>query len=163
MSVSEKARHSRAAMGWLSVYSDGAARGNPGPAGIGGQAKDESGKLLLEVSEFLSEATCNVAEYYALIAILEAGKGLGYDRVRVYTDSELLANQVTGIYKVKSKTLRPLHHRVKALLEGFQAVEVEHIPREKNTACDALANRAIDEGLSGVGKAVLEPGDEGLF
>jgi UDPglucose 6-dehydrogenase len=148
---------------WLYVYSDGGSRGNPGPAGIGGQAKDGSGNLLLEVYEFLGEATSNVAEYHALIAILEACGGLGYDRVRVRTDSELLANQTTGAYKVKSKALRPLHYRVKGLLDGFQAVEVEHIPREKNNACDALANRAIDEGLSGVLKAVLQPGDEELF
>ncbi len=163
MSTREKARGPTAPGSWLYVYSDGGSRGNPGPAGIGGQAKDESGNLLLEVCEFLGEATSNVAEYHALIAVLEACGGLGYDRVRVRTDSELLANQITGVYKVKSKALRPLHYRVKALLDGFRAVEVEHVPREKNNPCDVLANRAIDEGLSGVLKAVLQPGDKGLF
>ena len=149
--------------GWLYIYSDGASRGNPGPAGAGGQVIDENGGLLLEVCRFLGETTSNVAEYHALIFTLEAAGGLGYQRVRIRTDSQLLANQVTGGFRVKSKALKPLHQRVTALLKGFRAVEVEHIPREKNTACDALANRAIDEGLAGVQQPVLGPGDETLF
>ena len=156
-------RGKKAAGGWLYIYSDGAARGNPGPAGVGGQVKDGSGRVLLEVSEYLGEATNNVAEYHALIRILEKAGGLGYERVRIRTDSELLANQVTGGFKVKSSSLKPLLARIKALLAGFRHVEVEYIPREKNFACDALANRAIDEGLSGLKEPILEPGEGALF
>jgi ribonuclease HI len=147
----------------LHVYSDGAARGNPGPAGIGGQVTDERGRVLLEVSEYLGEATNNVAEYQALIHVLEKARGFGYERISIHTDSELLANQVTGGFRVKSKALKPLLGRIKALLAGFRQVEVEYIPREKNIACDRLANRAIDEGLAGGKKPILEPGEGTLF
>lgn len=148
---------------WLIVFSDGAARGNPGPAGIGGQARDDKGKVLLEVREFLGETTNNVAEYHALIRVLEAAAGLGYGCVRIYTDSDLLANQVTGGFKVKSESLRPLVARVRSLLEAYRAVQVEHVPREKNTACDRLANRAIDEGLAGLREPILGEGERSLF
>lgn len=149
---------------WLYVYSDGASRGNPGPAGIGGLAMDQNGDVLVEVREYLGETTNNVAEYQALIRVLEESRGLGYEKIRVRTDSELMANQVTGAFKVKSKDLKPLAARARSILEGYRRVEVEHIPREKNTACDLLANRAIDEGLAGIIEPTLTGGDdEGLF
>lgn len=145
---------------WLHIYCDGAARGNPGPAGIGGIAKNEQGAVIVEVSEFLGETTNNVAEYNALIRILEECSGRGYECVRIYTDSELMANQITGGFKVKSGALRPLHAGVKALLDGYREVQVEHIPREKNIECDRLANVAIDEGLAGLRRPILETGGE---
>lgn len=148
---------------WLHVYSDGAARGNPGPAGAGGQVRDQDGKLLVEISDFLGETTNNVAEYLALIRILGASADLGYRRLKIHTDSELLAQQLTGGFKVKSKALRPLLGKLKLILAGYRYVEVEHIPREKNYECDALANRAIDEGLSGLKKPVLHGESETLF
>lgn len=163
MSGSEEKGKAREDGGWLHVFSDGAARGNPGPAGIGGRALDERGRLLVEVCDFLGGTTNNVAEYYALIRILEESGGLGYRRVKIHTDSELLANQLTGGFKVKSAALKPLLGRLKSLLSGFTRVEVESIPREKNTACDAIANRAIEEGLAGRKRAILEPGDRGFF
>ena len=162
--MNPEAEHGHKAEGdWLHVYSDGAARGNPGPAGVGGQVTDERGRVLLEVSEYLGEATNNVAEYQALIRALEKAAGLGYERVSIHTDSDLLANQVTGGFRVKSKALKPMLGRIKVLLAGFRQVEVEYIPREKNIACDALANRAIDEGLSGQKKPIMEPGEGTLF
>jgi len=148
---------------WLYLCCDGAARGNPGPAGIGGQAMDSSGRVMVEVHEFLGEATNNVAEYHALIRILEAAADLGFDRVKIMTDSELVAGQITGGFRVKSKALRPLLEKIQQLLAGFSRVEVEHIPREKNIACDALANRAIDEGLAGLKKPILKPEGGALF
>ncbi len=148
---------------WLHVYCDGAARGNPGPAGIGGQARDRRGRILVEVRDYLGEATNNVAEYHALIRVLEACAGLAYQRLMVHTDSELMANQVTGAFKVKSQSLRPLVARVKVLLEGYQVVQVEHIPREKNIACDRLANLAIDEGLAGSRAPILDDDEGALF
>jgi ribonuclease HI len=164
MTGRSNAPEERGAGGRISVYSDGAARGNPGPAGIGGIARDDRGTIIVEVIEYLGEATNNVAEYHALIRILEECAGRGYERIRVYTDSELVANQVAGGFKVKSKDLRPLNARVKALLEGYRQVQVEHIPREKNIECDRLANVAIDEGLAGIRKPVLKTyGEDQLF
>jgi ribonuclease HI len=145
------------------VYSDGAARGNPGPAGIGGQAFGASGELLAEISEYLGETTNNVAEYWGLIRILEEVRAFENATLRIRTDSELVANQITGGFKVKSRSLRPLVDRVKQLLAGYGDVEVEHVPREKNTACDNLANRAVDEGLAGEKKPLLGSVDDTLF
>jgi len=148
---------------WLIIHTDGASRNNPGPAGAGATAHDEDGALLLEVSEFLGKATNNVAEYYALILMLEACRDLPYSRLRVYTDSQLMANQVTGGFRVKHKGLQPLAARVRLLFEDYSEVEVQYIPREKNTECDALANKAIDEGLLGLKEPLLGSGDSTLF
>lgn len=153
-----------ASKGLLLVWSDGAARGNPGPAGIGGMAKDEGGKVLALVSEYLGEATNNVAEYHALTAILEAARPLGFDCLRVHTDSVLVAKQVVGGFKVKSPALKPLVGRARALLEQYRKVEVVRIPREKNIECDALANKAVNEGLKGLKVPLLEAsGESRLF
>jgi ribonuclease HI len=148
---------------WLRVYSDGASRSNPGPAGVGAQAIDRHGTVVAEVSEFLGRATNNVAEYQALILILEAVRHMGYRRLKVFTDSQLMANQITGGYRVKNQGLKPLAARVKALLDEYRNVEVQYIPRAKNTACDALANKAIDEGLKGLKEPVLTTEEEQLF
>lgn len=148
---------------WLRVCSDGASRNNPGPAGAGGQAVDPAGNVILEVSEYLGHATNNVAEYHALIMVLEASRGLGYKRIKVFTDSQLVANQVTGGFKVKHSGLKPLVARARALLDEYREVEVQYIPREKNTECDALANKAIDEGLLGLKEPVLESEEDSLF
>lgn len=163
MNAVSKESPAAAREGCLHLYSDGAARGNPGPAGAGGQARDQGGKVLLEVREYLGVTTNNVAEYYALIKVLEASADLGYDCLKVHTDSELLVNQVNGGFKVKSSALKPLVARVKGLLEPYREVQVEHIPRAKNTECDRLANRAVDEGLAGLRDAVLTVRDDALF
>ncbi|MBN2168068.1 MAG: ribonuclease HI family protein [Actinobacteria bacterium] len=131
------------------IYSDGGSRGNPGPAGIGGQAMDGDGHVLAEVCEFLGETTNNVAEYQALIRILEESSRLGFKKISIQTDSELVAFQITGVYKIKSKKLMPLVEKVKSVLEMYEEVKVTAIPREKNTVCDGLANIAIDMGLEG--------------
>lgn len=148
--------------GWLEICSDGASRGNPGPAGAGGQAKDENGRVLAEVSDFLGVATNNEAEYYALIRILEESAGLGYGKARLRLDSELVANQLTGGYRVKSRRLMPLLSRAKSLLAAFDEVEVTCVPREQNRDCDALANRAVDEWLAGNREPIIER-DDSLF
>jgi ribonuclease HI len=149
--------------GWLCTWSDGGARENPGPAGAGGQAFDEGGRLLAEVSVFLGHATNNVAEYYALILILEACRDLGFQRLRVSVDSTLVANQVKGAWRIKSQDLKPLLGRVRELLDAYRDVEVISIPREKNSECDALANKAIDEGLLGLKEPLLDTGEATLF
>jgi ribonuclease HI len=133
-----------AAEGTWTVYTDGASRGNPGPASIGAVVIDSQGNQRHEVSERIGSATNNVAEYRALIAGLEAALALGAKRVDVRMDSELLVRQAIGRYKVKNPGLIPLHNRVLALRSRFDEVVFRHVPRGENTHADALANQALD-------------------
>lgn len=147
----------------LYVSSDGGSRGNPGPAGIGGVAFDHTGTVLAEVCEYLGETTNNVAEYYALVRILEESAGLGFKRIEVRVDSELVVKQVRGEYRVKSEALKPYVARVRKLLRPYSSVQVMHIRREKNKECDRLVNQAIDEGVAGYKDPVLEEEQGSLF
>ena len=129
------------------VYSDGGARGNPGPAAIGAVVLDPSTDppaTLASVSRRIGVTTNNVAEYEALIAGLEAAAPFGARSVRVRADSQLLIRQLEGRYKVKHAGLRPLHARASALLAGYENVDLMHVPREQNTVADALVNAALD-------------------
>ena len=128
----------------LVIYADGAARGNPGPAGIGVVVEDERGRVLREVSQFVGRKTNNQAEYMALIQGLEAAAEYQADAVQVRLDSELLVCQLRGEYKVKSPLLKPLMSQVQDLLARYKVVGIEHIERQYNRAADRLANRAID-------------------
>jgi ribonuclease HI len=128
----------------LVIYADGAARGNPGPAGIGAVIEDERGRILKEISQFVGHKTNNQAEYMALIQGLEAAAEYQADAVQVRLDSELLVHQLRGEYKVKSPLLKPLRNKVRKLLAGYKVVGIEHIERQYNRAADRLANRAID-------------------
>jgi ribonuclease HI len=130
------------------LFADGAARGNPGPAGSGALLVDEHGVPLAELSLWLGTATNNVAEYRALILGLEEARRRGIDRIDVRMDSELVVRQMKGLYKVKHEGLRPLALRAGALLAEFAERTIEHIPREENARADRLANRAIDEAPS---------------
>lgn len=131
------------------LYSDGAARGNPGPAGIGGVVTDDDGTRLITISEYIGEKTNNAAEYTALIVALEKISEKDEYELEINSDSELMVNQLNGIYKVKNQGLSPLYNRVKNLLTSFSAVSVNHVPREENSEADKLANEAIDKFLSG--------------
>lgn len=128
----------------LIINSDGAARGNPGPAGIGIVIKDAGGVVVREIFEYLGEATNNQAEYKALIAGLAAAAEIGAESVGVFADSELIVNQVKGLYKVKNEGLKPLFDEAKELVRKFKVCNIEYIPREKNKEADKLANIAID-------------------
>jgi len=128
----------------LVIYADGAARGNPGPAGIGVVIEDERGQVLKELSQFIGQKTNNQAEYMALIQGLEAAADYQADAVQVRLDSELLVRQLRGEYKVKSPLLKPLRNKVQELLARYKVVGIEHIERQYNRAADRLANRAID-------------------
>ena len=130
----------------LTINTDGAARGNPGPAAIGVVIKDDSGKTLWRLGRPLGRATNNVAEYEALIAGLEKARDLGAATVTVHADSELVIRQMGGTYKVKSPNMKPLHARAKALADGFESCELRHVAREDNSEADALANEALDGG-----------------
>jgi probable phosphoglycerate mutase len=128
---------------WV-TYSDGASRGNPGPAAMGAVVIDPSGAVKHEISERLGVATNNIAEYRALIAALEAALALGARHVEARMDSELLVRQAIGRYRVKNPGLVPLHNRVVGLRSRFDEVVFRHVPRAQNKRADALANEALD-------------------
>ncbi len=130
----------------IRIYTDGGARGNPGPAALG-VVLYEGEEKIAELKRYLGEATNNVAEYEALIAGLAEAqkKDFGSRSIEVRMDSELIVKQMRGEYKVKDKNLKVLHARAKELIAGFSKVEFVHIPREENTEADALVNEALDE------------------
>jgi len=136
----------------FTIQADGGARGNPGPAGSGAVVRDESGKTVGEVAEFLGHTTNNVAEYTALVRALELLSSLlGPDAVKethvaVEMDSKLVIEQMKGAWKIKHPNMKPLAARAAELCRQFASVSFTHIPREKNGAADALANKAMDRG-----------------
>jgi ribonuclease HI len=135
----------------LIVSCDGAARGNPGPAGIGVQITDEQGNVVAEIAEWIGETTNNVAEYTAALEGLRKAAELGAHRVHLRSDSQLLIQQLKGTYRVKAPHLRPLYEQVKGVLAGFDRVRLQHVPREENREADRLANLGVD--LRGSGSA----------
>ena len=135
--------------GHLIVACDGAARGNPGPAGIGVHITTEDGSPVAEIARGIGEATNNVAEYTAAIEGLSRAQELGARTVTLRSDSLLLVNQLTGRYRVKTPHLQPLHRRTRNLMAGFDRVSVEHVRRELNKEADRLANEGVDAWLSG--------------
>lgn len=128
---------------------DGAAKGNPGPAGIGVVICDESGSEILSIGEHIGIATNNTAEYAALLRGLEECIKLSADSISIQTDSELIARQLMGVYKVKSPHLQPLYSEAKRLLGRFKSVDVKHVPRERNKHADKLASSAAASQNSG--------------
>lgn len=131
---------------YLVAHSDGGARGNPGPAGYGVVIKDETGKKLAALSEYLGHQTNNFAEYQGLIAALEYALKHGPKSLKVISDSELLVRQIKGVYKVKNPTLRDLHARAKELIAQLDWFSIGHALREHNQEADRLANEAMDRG-----------------
>jgi len=130
------------------LFSDGAARGNPGPAGAGALLRSEEGEILAEISEYLGETTNNQAEYQALLLGLKKAEELKLTTLKVFLDSELVVKQLNGDYKVKHPDLIPLYREVSALLKKFPSIAVAHVYREKNKEADKLANLAIDNHFS---------------
>jgi 2-C-methyl-D-erythritol 2,4-cyclodiphosphate synthase len=128
------------------VNIDGASRGNPGPAGVGIVIRDPDGLVLAEVSEAIGEATNNVAEYMALLRALDECKLLKAQEIILRTDSQLLARQLNGRYKVRNEGLRPIFNKAIKLLRGFKAFTVVEIPRKDNAEADALAKAATKKG-----------------
>jgi probable phosphoglycerate mutase len=127
------------------LYADGAARGNPGPAGAGAVLLDADGHVLAELTKHLGHATNNVAEYNALIIGLEEAKRRGVDDLEVHMDSKLVVEQMNGRWKIKHPNMKPLAIRAGELWGSFPRRSISHIPREENLIADALSNRAIDE------------------
>jgi ribonuclease HI len=129
--------------GWT-VSSDGASRGNPGPAAIGAAICDPSGREAHTVSRRIGRATNNEAEYQAAIAGLEAALALGAHRVTLLMDSELVVRQLDFRYRVRNPRLRPLFERLVDLGRRFESFEARSVPRERNKRADQLANQALD-------------------
>ncbi|HET6946778.1 MAG TPA: reverse transcriptase-like protein [bacterium] len=149
----------------LVLYIDGAARDNPGPAGIGIVIK-HADRIVAEIGEFIGPTTNNVAEYRALLRALEEAKARGARTVEVRSDSELLVKHLKREYKVKSPDLSPLYLEANRLLTSFTRYTVTKIPRGANAAADALANRAIDAANPESAmefSAIVEPAGVGFF
>ncbi len=138
MATSEKSP-----IGPVTVYIDGASRGNPGPSSIG-VVIQRSGKTIKEISERIGVTTNNVAEYTALIRALETLRSLHILEAHIHSDSELLVRQISGRYRVKMPHLIPLYQKVQKLWGDFSEISLVHVPREKNKKADALANQALD-------------------
>jgi len=130
----------------LLIYTDGAARGNPGPAGLGAILRDaENGDVLAELARFLGVRTNNYAEWTAVEDALREALRLGATHVDLRMDSELVARQISGRYRVKHPDLKPIHASVMAMLSQLRSYTVGHVPRELNKDADRLSNVAIDE------------------
>jgi ribonuclease HI len=132
----------------LVLHVDGGARGNPGPAAIGIVISTPDGNVVERVAETIGVASNNVAEYRALLRGLERAAALGASEIRVINDSEQVARQVMGIYKVKHPAMQPLHADATKALRGFQSWSIESVPRARNAAADALVNQALDAAAS---------------
>lgn len=130
------------------VHVDGGARGNPGPAAAACVLSAPDGELLGEYAELLGTATNNVAEYRALLLGLEQARALGASEVEVIGDSELIAKQVQGRYKVKHAAMRPLHLESMQALRGFERWSIRTVPRAQNAEADALVNAALDQAAA---------------
>jgi ribonuclease HI len=126
------------------VHVDGGARGNPGPAAAAAVLSTPGGDVIDEATELVGHATNNVAEYRGLLLGLERAKALGATEVEVVNDSELVAHQVNGRYKVRHADMKPLHARALAALDGFERWSVRSVPRAANADADALVNQALD-------------------
>jgi ribonuclease HI len=130
------------------VHVDGGARGNPGPAAVAAVASTPDGEELAERKLYIGEATNNVAEYRALLLGLELARDLGAEEVEVINDSELIARQIGGEYKVKHAGLKPLFTEAMRELRGFHKWAVRPVRREQNARADELVNEALDEALA---------------
>jgi ribonuclease HI len=128
------------------VHVDGGARGNPGPAAAGAVISTSDGEVLDEAAEAIGVATNNVAEYRGLLLGLARARELGASEVEVVNDSELIAKQVNGLYKVKHPDMKPLHAAARKALKGFERWSIRSVPRAQNADADALVNQALDAG-----------------
>ena len=129
------------------LHTDGGARGNPGPAGIGAVLRDETGEVIGEIAEGIGATTNNVAEYSALIAGLELALEKGVTHIQVFMDSELVISQLKGEWKIKNDRLRTLAVKARALLDRFEIQSLQHVRREQNADADRLANQGMDAAM----------------
>ena len=139
-------------MSWpkaIKIYTDGASRGNPGPASIGVSFTTVKDEEISTLSEAIGDQTNNFAEYTALIRGLEVAKDNKVEKVWVRTDSQLMVRQLLGEYRVKADGIKDLYAQAASLLKEFEKVRLEHVPREQNKRADELANQALDKQFKG--------------
>jgi len=129
----------------LIIYTDGGARGNPGPSGIGVAIYDDKKKLLATHKKYIGEATNNQAEYEAVIFALEKAHDFSPKKVQFFLDSELVVKQLRGEFKMKNEGLKPLQQRIFRLSNKFSNINYTHVPREQNKLADKLVNEVIDK------------------
>ncbi len=139
------------------AHVDGASRGNPGPAAYGVAIENAAGEPSAAFAKYLGETTNNFAEYQGLLAALEFALDHRYARLSVVTDSELMARQIGGQYKVRSPDLRPLHDKAQALISRLERFSIRHVLREHNHQADRLANKALDAGKRGISLPQIAP------
>jgi ribonuclease HI len=128
----------------LVLHVDGGARGNPGPAAIGVVVAQPDGEIVDEIAETIGVATNNVAEYRAVLRGLDRARSMGAREVELVNDSELVARQLTGVYKVKHPAMKPLYEEAIGALKGFERWHIRSVPRAQNARADALVNAALD-------------------
>lgn len=128
------------------LFCDGGSRGNPGPAGCGAVITDDKGTIIKKISKFIGKNTNNQAEYQAVLLGLKEVEKLKPKNLKVYLDSKLIVEQVCGRWKVKKKELKPHHDKIKSFIKKHPKTSFHHIPREKNTEADKMANIAMDKG-----------------
>jgi ribonuclease HI len=133
----------------ITAYTDGGARGNPGPSGYGVVINDGSGHKIAGLSKYLGKQTNNYAEYSGLLAALEYAVEHGYKALKVISDSELMVKQIKGQYKVSNLQLKELHTRAKDLISKLDWFQIQHVLRGHNAEADQLANQAMDQGSGG--------------
>jgi ribonuclease HI len=141
----------------ITAYTDGGARGNPGPSGYGVVINDSSGHKIAGLSKYLGKQTNNYAEYSGLLAALEYAVEHGYKALKVISDSELMVKQIKGQYKVSNLQLKELHTRAKELISKLDWFQIQHVLRGHNAEADRLANQAMDEGSSGGSRSTTSP------
>lgn len=140
----------------LILYTDGGARGNPGPAGIGIVICDAKNKIIKKIAKYIGRATNNQAEYQALILGLETVKKMKAREVYCYLDSELVVKQLNHKYKIKNRGLGPLFIKVWNLSQSFKKINFYYIPREKNIEADKLVNEVIEKRITHRLKSMVE-------
>ncbi len=139
------------------AHVDGASRGNPGPAAYAVVMETAEGRPVASFAKFLGETTNNFAEYQGLLAALDYALSHRCLRLSVVTDSELMARQISGHYKVRSPDLKPLHERAKAMIARLESFSIRHVLREHNRQADRLANQALDAAEGGIGPLANAP------
>ncbi|MBN1962967.1 MAG: ribonuclease HI family protein [Deltaproteobacteria bacterium] len=130
------------------LHTDGASRGNPGPAAAGWVISTPDGHIIKQNGIFLGNRTNNEAEYEAVIHGLSEAMKLGANEVALRADSELLIKQITGVYKVRNQRMLSLYKKVRELIDNLLDIDARHVPREQNSAADSMANKALDKALS---------------
>jgi ribonuclease HI len=127
------------------IYTDGGSRGNPGHSAAAYVIMDAADNIIEQTGQYIGVATNNQAEYAAFDRALKRARELGIDKIELYSDSQLVVNQLNGIYKVKNPELAPYYRDVKALADSFKKIIFTHVPREQNKIADALVNEALDQ------------------